>query len=154
MKYRKLRIAWSVAWGALCLLLLALWVRSYLQRDNLSWAGASSPNEVQVASHRGSITLVRSPYSGNLPRGLYLWAQAAVPTEGLVEPQILRKWGVGSRQVGGGIGVSMSYWLPTTLFTILAAAPWRPRRFSLRTLLIGMAVVAVLLGLIVALNRV
>jgi hypothetical protein len=29
MRFRKLRIAWSVAWGILCLLLIALWVRSY-----------------------------------------------------------------------------------------------------------------------------
>jgi hypothetical protein len=29
MKYRKLRIAWSIGWGVLCLLLVVLWVRSY-----------------------------------------------------------------------------------------------------------------------------
>jgi hypothetical protein len=36
MKYRKLRIAWSVGWGVLCLLLVALWVRSYWWRDTYS----------------------------------------------------------------------------------------------------------------------
>src|SRR4051794_7311826 len=29
MKYRKLRIAWSVTWGIAAVLLIALWVRSY-----------------------------------------------------------------------------------------------------------------------------
>ena len=29
MRFRKLRIAWSVAWGVLALLLIVLWVRSY-----------------------------------------------------------------------------------------------------------------------------
>jgi hypothetical protein len=29
MKYRKLRIAWSVTWGIACLLLVILWVRSF-----------------------------------------------------------------------------------------------------------------------------
>src|SRR4051794_36442298 len=29
MKFRKLRIAWSVAWGVACVLLILLWVRSY-----------------------------------------------------------------------------------------------------------------------------
>ena len=29
MKYRKLRIAWSVAWGVVAVLLCVLWVRSY-----------------------------------------------------------------------------------------------------------------------------
>ena len=29
MRFRKLRIAWSVAWGVLAVLLCVLWVRSY-----------------------------------------------------------------------------------------------------------------------------
>jgi hypothetical protein len=33
MKFRKLRIAWSVACGILCLLLIVLWVRSYWSSD-------------------------------------------------------------------------------------------------------------------------
>src|SRR5689334_1540725 len=33
MKYRKLRIAWSVAWGIVAGLLVVLWVRSYNFRD-------------------------------------------------------------------------------------------------------------------------
>ena len=33
LKYRKLRIAWSVAWGMLAVLLIALWVRSYWHVD-------------------------------------------------------------------------------------------------------------------------
>jgi hypothetical protein len=33
MKYRKLRIAWSVGWGLACVLLIVLWVRSYWRVD-------------------------------------------------------------------------------------------------------------------------
>ena len=33
MRYRKLRIAWSVAWGLLAVILIALWVRSYWWMD-------------------------------------------------------------------------------------------------------------------------
>jgi hypothetical protein len=36
MKYCKLRIGWSVAWGVVAVLLVALWVRSYSQCDLLS----------------------------------------------------------------------------------------------------------------------
>ena len=36
MKYRKLRIAWSVGCGFACVLLIALWVRSYAWRDRAS----------------------------------------------------------------------------------------------------------------------
>jgi hypothetical protein len=35
MKYRKLRIAWSVAWGIVAVLLVVLWVRSYWRMDQL-----------------------------------------------------------------------------------------------------------------------
>ena len=35
MKYRKLRIAWSVGWGIVAVLLVVLWVRSYC-RSTLS----------------------------------------------------------------------------------------------------------------------
>ena len=33
MKYRKLRIAWSVGCAIACVLLIALWVRSYWRAD-------------------------------------------------------------------------------------------------------------------------
>ena len=39
MKYRKLRIAWSVACAVVCLLLLAFWVRSYSWVDFVAIAG-------------------------------------------------------------------------------------------------------------------
>jgi hypothetical protein len=35
MNYRKLRIAWSVGWGVLTVLLIALWVRSYRWQDQV-----------------------------------------------------------------------------------------------------------------------
>src|SRR5689334_13942796 len=35
MKFRKLRIAWSVVWGLAAVLLIALWARSYWRRDVL-----------------------------------------------------------------------------------------------------------------------
>jgi hypothetical protein len=44
------------------------------------------------------------------------------------------------------------YWCPVCLSVLLATSPWfsMPRRFSLRTLLIATTLVAVVLGLIVA----
>ena len=35
MRFRKLRIAWSVRYGLACLLLIALWVWSYTYADDL-----------------------------------------------------------------------------------------------------------------------
>jgi len=33
MRFRKLRIAWSVVWGLACVSLIVLWVRSYGRED-------------------------------------------------------------------------------------------------------------------------
>ena len=35
MKFRNLRIAWSVGWGVLAVLLCVLWVRSYWRFDQM-----------------------------------------------------------------------------------------------------------------------
>lgn len=37
MKYRKLRVTWSAVCGIICLLLIALWVRSYWWFDHLQF---------------------------------------------------------------------------------------------------------------------
>jgi hypothetical protein len=51
-----------------------------------------------------------------------------------------------------GIGFTVSYWIPTALAFVLGTLPWLPGRVRLRTLLIGMTVTAVVLGLIIALK--
>jgi hypothetical protein len=33
IRFRKLRIAWSVFWGSLCLLMITWWARSYRWQD-------------------------------------------------------------------------------------------------------------------------
>jgi hypothetical protein len=151
---RYLRIAFSAACLITCVLLIALWTKSHFQRDSLSWT-VGSTSELQIASFRGGVTLISSPYSGSLPIGLYLWTETILTgsTNNLVEPPIPAKWGVGSRHIGGGTGVRICYWLPTTIFAMLAAAPWLPRNFSLRTLLIATTLVAVVLGLIAYATR-
>src|SRR5262245_48974732 len=49
MKYRKLRIAWSVAWGVIAVVLCVLWVRSYWRADALE-----TPYGYQLVSLYGS----------------------------------------------------------------------------------------------------
>ena len=51
MKHRKLRIAWSVAWGIVTVLLCVLWVRSY---------DTSCPSAHRLASSDGLFELSRS----------------------------------------------------------------------------------------------
>ena len=58
MKYRKLRIAWSVTWGVAAVLLIALWVRSYSVHDVVYgrvpltniFSGDSRPGMLHIAS--------------------------------------------------------------------------------------------------------
>src|SRR5688572_23818461 len=56
MKYRKLRIAWSVAWGMgiLCLLLVALWVRSSQHLDEVAVPTAAT-KFIGASSGRGQL---------------------------------------------------------------------------------------------------
>jgi hypothetical protein len=82
MKHRKLRIAWSVAWGLAAVLLVALWVRSYRRHDivylpdNRMPPLASSMNWVtEAASHRGQLRWA----SGLLVFGKYAWTWRIAP---------------------------------------------------------------------------
>src|SRR5262245_5380386 len=56
MNHRNFRIAWSVAWGLVALLLVALWVRSYWMACALA-----EPNlDIVFIANRGSLTVVRA----------------------------------------------------------------------------------------------
>src|SRR6476619_8397745 len=52
MRYRKLRIAWSVVWGVVALPLVVLWVRSYWYDE---WIYASHRMSVGAESVRGKL---------------------------------------------------------------------------------------------------
>src|SRR5689334_2821902 len=54
MKYRKVRIAWSAAWGVAAVLLVVLWVRSYYVVDRFVRINASCQVEM-VGSNSGTI---------------------------------------------------------------------------------------------------
>src|SRR5262245_14496481 len=55
MRFRKLRIAWSVGWGLACVLLIALWVRSCWWCDQPSYR-LSAGYAVECFSIGGLIT--------------------------------------------------------------------------------------------------
>src|SRR5690348_17214413 len=62
MKHRKLRIAWSVAWGVVAVLMVPLWVRSYWIEDIVHWhlympnlAQASYEYEFACVSESGEV---------------------------------------------------------------------------------------------------
>jgi hypothetical protein len=170
MKYRKLRIAFSAMCGVVCLLLVALWVRSYWQFDQFAQLGRNR-TYYGCTSAQGRILLGKSNDSnlytvfGTQPirRHFSLKEWDAVANVAFFPatvseskaPAIL-PWLKFQRdfyiQYGTGTSyeITLPYWLLAVTISALGLLPWLPYRFSLRTLLIGMTVLAVALGRIIA----
>jgi hypothetical protein len=135
MRFRKLRIAFSATCLVACVLLIALWVRSYKHDDALQ---AHSPS---------SSPLVLRSFKGQLSFWRWHGVNAArrIPTKSLNEDldEILSAsrpprfyWGF-ARIASPLAGVVVPHWFPVLISAALAAIPWLPwwsNRFSLRTL--------------------
>jgi hypothetical protein len=167
MRFRKLRIAWSVGWGILAVLLIVLWVRSYWYKDTLianlfgrnfqanselvrlSLATMDRPigKEMWYAQSKpiGDVTAPPTP-SSRSPRR----SSTTSPTNKQPPIRSFSTTVVNTPSLNV-YGVGMPYWAWLLLPAIAAGIPWmgRLRRFSLRTLLIAATLVAVILGLVV-----
>jgi hypothetical protein len=143
--FRGLRIAWSVEFGILCVLLIALWVRSYWSIDVLTGPDISN-RLIVLNSNSSGITL--ASYESAHP-AISSWRITALSPLTSRRSNFLFTIAKGPQVYG----VQMPHWFAATLFTALAAAPWIRFRFSLRTLLIVTTLIAVGLGLITAAGR-
>jgi hypothetical protein len=122
MRFRKLRIAWSVVCGVVYLLTLAWWMGSYQTAIHTPKVLGKQP-AFQVVAYRGSIEILRwraapAGYSARTPS-----MRIPVPFLAIV--------------------------LPLAVGIFVPWVPWS-KRFSLRTLLIATTLVAVVLGLVVS----
>ncbi len=147
MKQRKLRIAWSVAWGIVAMLLVGLWVRSYWTLDGLFRVNSSY--RASLYSSNGSISFTRIPKLFANPR--------ATKTEWYVSHDdqmfAFKDWTWDFSSTGQVVQIPL--WLPTIFVALMCTASWLPiwsNRFSLRALLIATTLIAVGLGLIVWLS--
>jgi len=153
MKYRKLRIAWSVAWGVACLVVIALWVRSYSRFEvpTASVAGLT----IQVVSSQAKLAVPAS-YDPSYEIG-WLWQFESVSDddpEGHNEAMSYIANAIGVGYVPTPLPtIVFPDWLSVLLSATLATAPWLPCRIGLGTLLIGMTVAAIGLGLAVYAHR-
>ena len=170
MRFRKLRIAWSVCWGLLAVLPLVLWVRSYTRLDVIGfpYTGMTYPAHdwtwwTEVVSCRGQLAWEGSNL---VKKGKSVWTWMTWPIRG-GEMDFKDNSGKPLPSVLGFKYVERSpktaqrpsqyvfvvpYYFPFLLTSSLSLAPWvryLPRRFSIRTLLIVTTLVAVVLGLIV-----
>jgi len=145
MKYRKLRIAWSVAWGALCLLWVILWVRSYWWIDAFQHRYGKS-GSATATSKFGVVHLIVMHQHPTAPITWRYWHASANAwlTSGQPQPELFH-WNHSSNSFFAGFPHGLA--LVTT--GLLAASPWIRWRFSLRTLLVAMTLIAVGLGVVV-----
>jgi hypothetical protein len=142
-----LQIAMSVTCGVLCLLLIVLWARSYSTMDDVrlpvtsSWVVrvTSIESKVIFTYYRtlgpSNIQWTTTDFSNAYDRSVtrfkaWKWVPIAGHLYGFVIPQ----------------------WFPLLALTSLAIVPWVRWRFSLRTLLIVTAVIAIILGIIAISN--
>src|SRR3954467_10005590 len=75
MRFRKLRIAWSVLCGLACILLIVMWMRSYYWNEML--VGPISASSIQVfGSTQGKVDAMYSPRP---PKAGEAWHYQAEP---------------------------------------------------------------------------
>ena len=155
---RGLRIILSAVCLVICGLLIALWVRSYWWCDIFEKRTASKL--VQVDSRTGRLTFWQfNPPKGLPPKdvldgmgiGRFYWRCPDVnaPRRAYWHQASILEFG----RIGGGTErvTFMPYWFPILISAACAAIPWLQwsKRFSLRTLLIGVTLVAVVLGIVI-----
>src|SRR6478609_241719 len=96
MRFRKLRIAWSVGCGIACVLLIVLWVRSYWWFDNVNFS-TTETKVVQSFDGVMSFHYRRTFTEPGITSYTYEnWAAARKPTPDKKPP----KWYYGSIQNG------------------------------------------------------
>jgi hypothetical protein len=142
MRFRKLRIAWSVLCGGACLLLIALWVRSY-SRHTISLIRVTPTHRYYLHSRGGTVAFERE-------RRVFISLELQLLHEDSDFDYLIINAGLKifrGKSEWDASAVSVSYWLLVAAAVCAGTLPWLPWRFSLRTLLVATTLVAAMLGL-------
>ena len=136
---RYLRIAVTALSLTACVLLIALWVRSYWWWDRIYRVSAASRLQ-SIGSNRGTVRFESSHFRFRP----HTWRYFSNPDYEMYESF---RW----HFINGNGYIQVPHWLIVLIGAGAATVPWihRLRRFSLRTLLIAMTLIAVGLGIIV-----
>jgi hypothetical protein len=158
MKRRKLRIAWSVAWGIAAALLIVLWVHTLHRQVRLErWLANSA--YVRSVALKHWVEIESRSYAIGPPGTWYPPANfqdnpCSAQQEATASP--VRHWQCIRVNDPSYSSTTFTFplWFPIFVTASLGAMPWvvpsaRFKQFSLRTLLIATTLVAVGLGLIV-----
>jgi hypothetical protein len=144
MRFRKLRIAWTVFCGIACVLLIVLSVRSYWRYDAVARIDGALV-EIRLFSNRGAVGVIRMDWSdANTNFVSHGWQFESSPTYDL--SAFYWNW----TDSGDGM-IRLPIWCLTPPIVVISTLSWTPKlsRFSLRTLLVATTLIAVVLGLIV-----
>jgi hypothetical protein len=150
MRFRKLRIAWSVGCGIVCLLVIVLWVRSYWRADQplIYMPHGYSLMGYSIAG-RFSLSFV-SYVEDTSDLGFAFHSDEVLESASDIPVFHFHKT---VYSAGGWTEwtVYMPHWFCIMLSAAAATIPWIrwSNRFSLRTLLIATTLVAVVLGAVV-----
>jgi hypothetical protein len=142
---RLLRIAASVVCGIACVLLIALWVRSYWWWDSL---GHKLHAKCAVAANSFSGQTAFSLYRSAGGTWRYFSERLEGRSPSFSPPAPTSGFGVAADSLGTSIFIP--HWMLALIFAACGTTPWFRWRFSLRALLIATTFVAVVLGLVVA----
>src|SRR6476659_8348295 len=123
MRFRKLRIAWSVFWGIVCLLLIALWVRSYWKYDCVSRLDTSQIL-TSLESRSASISFAQVDYAKTLPILMVTHAWKWESSEPGIEvdtntPSPSFEWS----RIPFASAVRVPHWFPVLISAALATVP-------------------------------
>jgi len=143
-----LRIALSSLGGVLCLLIIAWWVRGYWWLDG-GFIALGPWQHIQYSAGGGRMCI----WFENKPLGYRFKSWSRRITEPTppddpdrIPPFDLAFWPTFAR-------LYTAHWLWAALALSLAAIPWCPKRFTLRTLLATTAVIAAITGVIAWVDR-
>ena len=143
VKFRKLRLAWSAASAIACVSMVALWIHSIWFSDHMIISGIHHLYFVESA--RGNLWFNATTRPMSWSQGLLFFKTGL--------PLLDNNFRTPSNFLGFHLTFSaghysiIPHWFVAAIATASAAIPWIRWRFSLRTMLIMVAAIAVLLGL-------
>ena len=147
MRYRKLRIAWSVLWSVAAVLLILLWAHSYGRQGIHYFRGTFC--ETQSSNGRFAFTYHRPEYYLDAKTNT-LQSRTGFMMQKM--PEWLSSRGLNLFWSYRFFRIELPYKLLLPLAALVTIAPWIPSlrfSFSLRSLLIATTLIAFGLGMIV-----
>src|SRR3954451_23134347 len=111
MRFRKLRIAWSIFWGLACVVLIMLWVRSYWvgYLVKLSGKGLFSANGILEFS-----------WFQPLPPPWPSWECGSFAAGDAPKP----RGSFNFQTFANGVSIDLPHWVVAVVVAMFAGAPW------------------------------